>query len=431
MQGTASEGGVGGTRGERPARPVGALELARHATRFLRWSRRPPAVYTREGGRHATWLELFFDLVYVVAVAELGALLHDDPTVTGFLGFAGLFLVVWWTWLGFSIYVDQFDTDDLLHRVGMVAVMFGVIALSATIHDALDGGSAAFTLAYLLLRVLYVGMYLRAWLNLPDLRPFLAYVVGATALSAGIWAASLLVPEPGRFAVWGLSFLVSIVVSVIGYVGFENIPRPTSHVSERLGLFTILVLGETVLAVAVGTSGTDWTVGSALTAVAGFLVAVALWWTYFRNLDEWVVDRVYRSGEGSWSRLREVSFAHVMGHYVVYVGIVTVGVGIAVAIEAATAGHALEPSGTAAVAGGIAVFLFGCSFVHRTMPEPLHDRVFAVRLAATALLAVVALLAPPVSPLALVWLVAALLVALNVFEGFRAYLQTRTVAVEP
>ena len=429
LDGGTAERSVG--RATRSARasfaPAG---LARQAADFLRSSRRPPAVYTREEGRHASWLDLFFDLVYVVAVAELGAFLHHDLTVTGFVGFVGLFLIVWWTWLGFTTYADQFDTDDLLHRIGMVTVMFGVIVLTATIDDALSGGSFAFVVAYLLLRVLYVGMYLRAWRNLPELRPFLGYVAVATTASAGVFAASLLFPEPERFAVWGVSMLVSVAVTVVGYVGFSDIPRPTSQLPERLGLFTILVLGETVLAVAVGASGTEWGVASAITALAGFLVAVSVWWTYFRNVDERYVDLVYRSDEGPWSRLREVSFAHVVGHFVVYVGIVTVGVGIAVAIDAATGAHPLGPGGTAAVAGGLAVFLVGSGFVHRTTAEPLHDHAFVARLVVAAGLVAVALVAPPVAPLALVGGVAVLLVCLNAFEGFRAYLAARGAGVD-
>ncbi len=406
------------------------MGVVHHSTRFLRAARRPPTLYTREGDRHATWLELFFDLVYVVAVAELGGLLHEDHSLTGFLGFAGLFVIVWWTWLGFSTYADQFDTDDIVHRVGMVAVMFGVIVLTGTIPSALHGGSFAFALAYLLLRTLYIGMYFRVWLNVPEYRQFSAFVIGSTTLSASVWAVSLFFPEPTRFAIWGLSFVVSIVVTVRGYVGLETIPRPTSHFSERLGLFTILVLGETVLAVAVGTSGTDWAVGSALTAIAGFLIAVSFWWTYFRHVDEWFVDRMYRTNSGAWSREREVSFAHVIGHIVVFIGIITTGVGIALAIEAAIESHTLEPSATAAVAGGVAIFLLGTSLVHRTTPEPPHDHVLAVRLTATALLVLMAFLAPEIVPLTLVGLVAVLLVGLNAFEGFRAYLQEQAVAME-
>ncbi|WP_336360803.1 low temperature requirement protein A [Haladaptatus sp. ZSTT2] len=226
---TATDG-VGEARGEPPVRGRDSMGVVHHSTRFLRAARRPPTLYNREGDRHATWLELFFDLVYVVAVAELGGLLHENHSLTGFLGFAGLFVIVWWTWLGFSTYADQFDTDDIVHRVGMVAVMFGVIVLTGTIPSALHGGSFAFALAYLLLRTLYIGMYFRVWLNVPEYRQFSAFVIGSTTLSASVWAVSLFFPEPTRFAIWGLSFVVSIVLTVRGY------RRPRNHPPTHLAL---------------------------------------------------------------------------------------------------------------------------------------------------------------------------------------------------
>src|SRR6056297_1157934 len=107
---------------------------------------RPVAVYSseEESLRHATWLELFFDLVFIVAVAELGELLLDTLTLAGLFEYASLFLIVWWAWLGFSYYADIFDTDDLFSRLAMIFVMFGVIVLSQTLPDALRGGSLPF-----------------------------------------------------------------------------------------------------------------------------------------------------------------------------------------------------------------------------------------------------------------------------------------------
>ena len=92
----------------------------------------PPRLRTLddEDERHATWLELFFDLVFVVAVAQLADGLAADPSVHGFLVFAGLFVPVWWAWVGYTFYADRFDTDDRLHRILMIAGMFGVAVLA-------------------------------------------------------------------------------------------------------------------------------------------------------------------------------------------------------------------------------------------------------------------------------------------------------------
>ncbi len=391
-------------------------QLGSSVVRLWRTISVPPRVYTTKESRHATWLELFFDLVYVAAIAELGGLLHDDTSLDGLFGFAGLFFIVLYTWLGFTLYADQFDTDDLLHRFGMAATMLGVIIFTATIHDALRGGSTAFALAYLLLRVLMIGMYLRAWVSIPELRPFTRAVVLSTSASAVVWASSLLVAEPWRFVIWGLSFVVGLATTTVVYVGSEALPKPTSHYSERLGLFTILVLGETVIAIAVGTSGTDWGFSSGLVAGTGFIVVLALWWTYFRHVDEWFLHRAFNEDHGAWSRVREYSLVHVLSHYFVYVGIVTAGVGIAFTIEAATAGQTLEWHHAAVLVIGVATYLVGTIAVHRTTFDPVRNRSVVLRLGIAVLVAL-PIVNQPIDPVMFIGFVASLLVTLNLVEG--------------
>ncbi len=418
---TADEGAERSTNGS-----VSRFGLVRNASRYLESSYRPPTVYTGNRGRHATWLELFFDLVYVVAVAELGLLLHEDLTVTGILSFAGLFVLVWWTWLGFTEYTDAFDTDDLVHRFGMVAAMFGVILLTGTIHDVFHGGSAAFGIAYLFLSLLSVGMYVRAWHSIPSLRSYTSYVLLANGAGALVWALGLFVPEPGRYAIWALSFLISISVAGV-YLRLEDIPKRTSHFPERLGLFTILVLGESILAVAVGVSGLNWTLVPALTALSGFLIAVNVWWLYFGTIDEFLLDRSFQAeSEGEWIQIRKRIVAHVLVHVFVFIGIVAAGVGVAVAIEAAAEAHALGEGGVRTIAGGLALFLLGSAFTDRNTLESLQDEVFLARGVAGTILGSVALFAPTVSPSAFVGGVAALLVCLTVFEGFKNFLDENT-----
>ena len=105
---------------------------------------RPPQLRTLDdqGERHATWLELFFDLVFVICIAEVVHTLEDYRSLGDFLGTAGLFVAVWWAWVGYTVYADRFDTDDLLHRVLVLAGMLAVIAMALSIHDALHGGAA-------------------------------------------------------------------------------------------------------------------------------------------------------------------------------------------------------------------------------------------------------------------------------------------------
>src|SRR5262249_57230863 len=106
--------------------------------------------------RRATWLELFFDLVFVAAVGQLANALSTHPTPARFFEFLGLFVPVWWAWMGFTFYANRFDTDDLVYRLLMLCAMFGVAAMAATIPSVFRGATQGFALAYIAVRLLVV-----------------------------------------------------------------------------------------------------------------------------------------------------------------------------------------------------------------------------------------------------------------------------------
>ncbi len=112
-----------------------------------------------EENRTSTWLELFFDLCFVVAVAALARRLHDDPTVAGALRFAGLFVPVWWAWMNFTWYATAFDNDDVLYRTTLLGAMLCTLWLAASIEGVYEGRSFSFVLAYVALKLLLVGLF--------------------------------------------------------------------------------------------------------------------------------------------------------------------------------------------------------------------------------------------------------------------------------
>src|SRR3712207_1057464 len=129
---------------------------------------RPPRLRTtlEEGEtsdlRHATWMELFYDLVFVVAVSALDGRLSDDYSPAGILQFVCLFVPVWGAWVGHTIYSARFDTDDLVHRHGTAAMMLAAAAMAVQIPSALEGGSAGFAAAYVCARVVLLLLYARS-----------------------------------------------------------------------------------------------------------------------------------------------------------------------------------------------------------------------------------------------------------------------------
>ena len=117
--------------------------------------------------RHATWFELYFDLVFVVAVGELAAALARDPSAADFARFAGLFVVVAWAWAGFTFYANRFDTDDLIYRLAKSGAMLAIAAIAINVHLVMrgHGGTVGFALGYVVVRSLLVFLYFRARLH--------------------------------------------------------------------------------------------------------------------------------------------------------------------------------------------------------------------------------------------------------------------------
>lgn len=235
--------------------------------------------------RQATWLELFFDLTFVAAVAEVSKILSENFSPLGFLGFSLLFVPVWWSWLNATYYSDLFDTDDVVHR-GLIAVSMVIVAAMATnLPHALDVTSRGFTLSYVAMRVLLIAVFLRAGWHVELARPLAIRVAQSFSLSAALWLLSMTVPTPARFLIWivALSLEIGMAVTAGEAVHVALAPHE-SHLPERVGLFTIIVLGESILAVVYGASEQQWSMQLSVTAILCFTIAFSIWWVYFDNL---------------------------------------------------------------------------------------------------------------------------------------------------
>jgi low temperature requirement protein LtrA len=350
--------------------------------------------------RASTWLELFFDLCFVVAVAALARGLHHEPNLDGMLRFLGLFVPVWWSWMIFTWYATCFDNDDVPYRVTLFVAMLSILGLAASVGRIGVDPSAVvgFVLAYSLMRLLVAGLFVRAGRYVPsDLRPFVGFYAAGNIIGATIWLASLLVPAPFRYVIWAVGLAVELLGPILAVMTLDN-PRISfhpRHIAERYGLFTLIVLGESVLAVASGTAGTDWALAAVLTAVAGFVAAACIWWLYF--------DHVGSSGIELGPR---PAFYWGYGHFAVYAGIAAFGVGVQLAILGART----------VLAGGVILFLLGIAFVDRINEGTQNDRVLIARLAAVALLVPITALGFLLSPLAFTVTVCLVLLALAFYE---------------
>jgi low temperature requirement protein LtrA len=308
----------------------------------------PPRLRTlaeAEQERHASALELFFDLVLVVAVAQLGELLKADTSATGFLRYAALFVPIWWAWVGYALYADRFETDDVVYRLLVFGAMLALAAVAVTTPDALSdpGTSAGFAAGYFAVRAILVGLYARALRSEPVARPLATRYVTGFGIGAALWLASLLVAPPARFALWGAAVLVELATPLLSAAAIRRVPFHRSHLPERMTLFTIIVLGETVLLAVTGV-GEHLGATEAAVAAIGFLVAACLWWSYFELVDDAPLQR----GAVAWQ-------AFLYGHLAVFAGITAAGVGVQLATREA-AQPALDAGARWALCGGPAAF---------------------------------------------------------------------------
>ena len=236
--------------------------------------------------RHATWLELFYDLVFVVAVSQLAHKLSGDVSLRGFLGYAGLFVPLWWTWIGTTFFANRFDSDDTIRRVMMGLQMLAIAALAVNVHHAWTTTSQGFAISYIISRMLLIVEYARVLKYIPSVRSLVYPMNTGFGIGVLFWIVSLVVPAPWRFVLWGIGLGVDFISPLVAAEGQRQWPPHAEHLPERFGLFTIIVLGEAVIAVVNGLSEVDWTVGVTAAAVLGFVTAFGLWWLYLKIL--WV-----------------------------------------------------------------------------------------------------------------------------------------------
>jgi low temperature requirement protein LtrA len=393
--------------GDRPRLPS-PPRLARRAVPRLRLQEADTAAVER----HATWTELFFDLVFVVAIAQLAAGLHGNLTASGALTFAGLFVPVWWTWTTYAYVADLFDADDAPFRAVLLGAMLFVAGLAATLPAAFDGRTGGFIVAYALLRADLLGVYAWAWRSDRSLRDLVVPHLAGFGLGGAVFLASLALPAPWRYVAWGVAIAVDLATGLVAYLRSRDVPQHRSHMPERFGLFVLIVLGESVIAVSTGTAASSWAFDSVVTAGLGFAVAAALWWMYFARFDDTVFDWAFAGG----MRARRRSFVFGYGHLVVCAALTAVGVGVRVAIEHAVEGeHAARAAAVLGIA--LAAYLLSLAGVQWATPSSLPPAVLAGRAAVAAAALVLAATGADLGALALLAIAAALVLGQVVAEA--------------
>src|SRR5712692_10169473 len=232
--------------------------------------------------RRVSWLELFFDLIFVAAVAQVGVPLGEDYSVHGLVRYALMFFLIWWAWLGHTMSSTRFDADDVVQRLLTLLQIFAAAAMAANAKSAFDSrDSAGFGAAYAVLRAVLVVQYLRARRLKETRRLTTLYSVGFGAASF-LWGIAAILPVPTRFWLWGAALLIDMGTPWLAVQYTDKYPPDAEHLPERFGLFTIILLGESVATVMHGMESQEmWSPSAAISAFTGLSLAFGYWWWYF------------------------------------------------------------------------------------------------------------------------------------------------------
>ena len=306
-----------------------------------------------EEERKTSYLELFFDLVFVFAFTQVTALILEDTSPAGFARAALVLAMVWWAWSAYTWMTNAIDVESPVTRLIVFAAMVAGFFMALAVPDAYQDEGVWFAVAYFVVRILNSALYSWGVRHDPGtlhatLRLAPWFVTAAIVALAGGFVDSDLRPW-----VW----LASLTIDVVGTltVAREEWGVSPSHFAERFALIVIIALGESVVAIGIGTAGLERDATYALSVVVAFAGVVALWWAYF-DFTAVAAERALRraSPQARGPLARDV-FTYF--HYPVVLGIILYAVAAKKTLE-----HPLDPlpeAGRWALGLGIAFFLCG------------------------------------------------------------------------
>lgn len=285
---------------------------------------------TDEAHRASTPLELFFDLVFVVAVAQAGSALHhgfsEGNILQSIISYLTVFFAIWWAWMSFTWFASAYDCDDVPYRIVTFVQITGALIVAAGIPRAFEQADYSIVvIGYVVMRLAVVAQYLRAGYTNPSERPTVFRYAIATVLTQIGW--SILVFFQGQpwhpFAFVTLGLIELIVPALV-----ERADRSlwhAAHITERYGLFTIIVLGESILYTSLGIQATvesgEFNTSLIPIIAGGLLIIFVMWWAYFdRPMNDLLTSL-------------QNTFLWGYGHYFIFASIAAVGAGLAVQID--------------------------------------------------------------------------------------------------
>jgi low temperature requirement protein LtrA len=389
-------------------RTLGACDMALGARYNVLRVRRP-----HEHAR-VTFVELFFDLVFVFAVTQLSHRLLEHFTPAGVAETALLLCAVWWLWIYTCWATNWLDPQTMPVRVMLFVLMLAGLVLSTSIPQAFGSRAFALAAAYVFMQVgrtLFILWALRRHspANFRNFQRIVTWLI----TSSVFWIAGAFAEGETRFALWALALAIEYGGPAMGFwtpglgrSATSDWDIEGAHIAERCGLFIIIALGESILVTGATFAKMDWTLVTIGAFTAAFVGSVAMWWVYFNIGAERASESIANSSDPG----RTARLAYTYIHLLIVAGIVVTAVGDELVL-AHPAGHSDAKTAIAAI-GGPALFLLGNILFKKTATgRPTLSHWIGL-----TLLALLATATPVLSPLALGAATTAVLVVVAIWE---------------
>ncbi|WP_111506397.1 low temperature requirement protein A [Paenibacillus odorifer] len=265
--------------------------------------------------KKVTWLELFYDLLFVAAVSKAShVLLHVEAgtiPLEYLSKFILIFIPIWWAWVGQSLFVNRFGQDIFLHRIFLILQLFFVLIMTASLSVNFDQYYMPFLIGYVGLRAMTAIQYLTINKNeAADRKGTARYLGSRFWIGLVISSLSLFFDSWMRYVVLYAGITVDILLPLVGRKYLVKSPINTHHLLERFSLFTLILLGESVVSILAVLQSSHWTWQSIVFALLTFLLIIAMWWQYFDNVEKKVDKTIETAGQ-----------TIIYGHLFIYVSL--------------------------------------------------------------------------------------------------------------
>jgi low temperature requirement protein LtrA len=306
----------------------------------------------REGER-VTPLELFFDLVFVLAITQCTALMSHNQTWEGLVQGLLVLGMLWWSWVGYAWLTSVIDPEEGAVRLVMFGAMAALLIVALAVPKAFDDLALVFALAYGAVRTAHIALFMMASPEDDSLRHSVLGLAISTAVAVLLLVAASFFDGLAQGALWALALFLDMAGPYfIRSEGWKLVPR---HFAERHGLIVIIALGESIVAIGIGAAGA-LSLGIGAAAVLGVALAAAMWWVYFDVVAIVSARRLAEARPGrEQNEMARDSYSYL--HLLMVGGTVLVALGLEETIG--HFGDHLDTVTAFALLGGVAIYLLG------------------------------------------------------------------------